>query len=233
MADQPPHDYFPLGPVEDPPFAGFCPEETRAEAFAAVFAGVFLGAHDRREIERRIRTEYDADLRMLASWLWRCRLAGRAEALAGAVTEDTCWAVSVEGLSGLISVTDEGTALRIVNLFQVQGRTAVAYSCTPVPEPPRDVPATEAREDEDRAGSLTPGDAAHAASSGRGGSGQKAAIGPPDPYMRRSHAGNGGGLFFRAVRVGRGIHRSSRGAGSAADARVAAAGSLRNPMPRQ
>lgn len=80
MPDQPPHDYIPAGPLDEPPFGGFCPDEVRAAAFAAVLAGVPLGAYDQRMIARTIELEDDNGLRWLMSLLWRCRLAGRAEA---------------------------------------------------------------------------------------------------------------------------------------------------------
>lgn len=150
MTDQPPHGYIPADPLDESPPGGFQPREVREEALAAVLAGVPLGDYDQRVIDWLCNLD-DPTARTIGSLLWRERLAGRAEALAGAATEGTCWAVWIGGMPGLTSATDEGAVRRIVNELRAQGLTAVAYSCTPVADPPRDVPATEQREDKEQA----------------------------------------------------------------------------------
>ena len=75
----PPHAYIPAGLVEAAPYLGYCPPELRQEAFAAVVEGVETGAYDRRIIAWLAQCD-DTTCRTIASLLWRCRLAGGAEA---------------------------------------------------------------------------------------------------------------------------------------------------------
>ena len=78
----PPHSYVPDGPIEAAPYLGFCPPEVRQEAFGAVLEGVELGAYDERIIAWLTQWD-DTTCRTIASLLWRCRLAGAAETVAG------------------------------------------------------------------------------------------------------------------------------------------------------
>lgn len=75
----PPHAYVPAGPVEAAPLGGCCPPEIRLEAFAAVLEGVETGAYDRRIVAWLAQLD-DPTCRTIASLMWRCRLAGVAEA---------------------------------------------------------------------------------------------------------------------------------------------------------
>jgi hypothetical protein len=75
----PPHAYIPAGPVEAAPPEGFCPPQVRQEAFSAVLEGVETGAYD-TQIVTWLAGWDDPTCRTLASLMWRCRLAGRAEA---------------------------------------------------------------------------------------------------------------------------------------------------------
>jgi len=74
-----PHAYIPDGPVEAAPYEGYCPPEVRREAFAAVLAGVEMGAYDLRILAWLTQWD-DTTCRTIASLMWRCRLAGEAEA---------------------------------------------------------------------------------------------------------------------------------------------------------
>jgi hypothetical protein len=74
----PPHVYIPAGPVEAAPYLGHCPPEVRQEALTAVLEGVEMGAYDRRIIAWLIGWD-DPTCRTIASLMWRCRLAERAE----------------------------------------------------------------------------------------------------------------------------------------------------------
>jgi hypothetical protein len=74
----PPHAYIPTGPVEAAPYLGYCPPEVRQEAFSAVLEGVELGAYD-MQIVNWLTGWDDPTCRAIASLMWRCRLAGRAE----------------------------------------------------------------------------------------------------------------------------------------------------------
>jgi hypothetical protein len=75
----PPHAYIPTGPVEAAPYLGYCPPEVRQEAFSAVLEGVETGAYD-MQIVNWLTGWDDPTCRTIASLMWRCRLAGRAEA---------------------------------------------------------------------------------------------------------------------------------------------------------
>ena len=75
----PPHAYIPAGPVEAAPYLGYCPPEVRQEAFSAVLEGVETGAYDCRIIAWLTGWD-DPTCRTIASLMWRCRLAGKAEA---------------------------------------------------------------------------------------------------------------------------------------------------------
>ena len=74
----PPHAYIPAGPVEAAPYEGYCPPEVRQEALSAVLEGVELGAYD-MQIVNWLTGWDDPTCRTIASLMWRCRLAGRAE----------------------------------------------------------------------------------------------------------------------------------------------------------
>jgi hypothetical protein len=76
----PPHAYIPTGPVEAAPYLGYCPPGVRHEAFAAVLEGVELGAYDTRIVSWLVEVGDDPTCRTIASLMWRCRLAGEAEA---------------------------------------------------------------------------------------------------------------------------------------------------------
>ena len=75
----PPHIYIPAGPLEAAPHLGYCPPEVRQEAFSAVLEGVKLGAYD-TQIVNWLTGWDDPTCRTIASLMWRCRLAGGAEA---------------------------------------------------------------------------------------------------------------------------------------------------------
>jgi hypothetical protein len=75
-----PHPYVPTGPVEAAPYLGYCPPEVRQEAFGAVLDGVELGAYDTRMVNWLVEVGDDPTCRTIASLMWRCRLAGAAEA---------------------------------------------------------------------------------------------------------------------------------------------------------
>ena len=75
----PPHAYVPAGPVEAAQYEGYCPPEVRQEAFSAVLEGVETGAYD-TQIVNWLTGWDDPTCRTIASLMWRCRLAGRAEA---------------------------------------------------------------------------------------------------------------------------------------------------------
>ena len=75
----PPHAYIPAGPVEAAPYLGFCPPEVRQEAFSAVLEDVETGAYD-TQIVNWLTGWDDPTCRTIASLMWRCRLAGGAEA---------------------------------------------------------------------------------------------------------------------------------------------------------
>jgi hypothetical protein len=75
----PPHAYIPAGPAGAAPYLGYCPPEVRQEAFAAVLEGFELGAYDTRIVNWLAGWD-DPTCRTIASLMWRCRLAGRAEA---------------------------------------------------------------------------------------------------------------------------------------------------------
>jgi len=79
MTPLPPHEYIPDGPVETAPYLGYCPSEVRQEAFRAVLEGVETGAYDRRIVAWLAQWD-DTTCRTIASLMWRCRLAGAAEA---------------------------------------------------------------------------------------------------------------------------------------------------------
>ena len=82
QADQgttPPHAYVPSGPLEAAPYLGYCPPEVRREAFSAVLEGVETGAYD-TQIVNWLTGWDDPTCRTIASLMWRCRLAGGAEA---------------------------------------------------------------------------------------------------------------------------------------------------------
>jgi len=72
------HPYIPDGPVETAPYLGYCQPETRQAAFAAVLAGVQLGAYDEHIIGWLVGGD-DPTCRTIASLMWRCRLAGAAQ----------------------------------------------------------------------------------------------------------------------------------------------------------
>jgi len=73
-----PHPYIPPGPVETVPFQGYCQPEVRQEAFAAVLAGVPMGAYDIRMVSWLVSWD-DPTCRTIASLMHRCRLAGAAQ----------------------------------------------------------------------------------------------------------------------------------------------------------
>jgi hypothetical protein len=75
----PPHAYIPAGPVEAAPYLGYRPPEVRQEAFGAVLEGVETGAYD-TQIVNWLTGWDDPTCRTIASLMWRCRLAGGAEA---------------------------------------------------------------------------------------------------------------------------------------------------------
>jgi hypothetical protein len=75
----PPHSYIPDGSIEAAPYEGYCPSEVRQEAFVAVLEGVELGAYD-TQIVNWLTGWDDPTCRTIASLMWRCRLAGGAEA---------------------------------------------------------------------------------------------------------------------------------------------------------
>src|SRR3974390_1252892 len=72
---------LPRGParLEAAPYEGYCPPEVRQEAFSAVLEDVELGAYDLRIVPWLTQWD-DTTCRTIASFLWRCRLAGGAEA---------------------------------------------------------------------------------------------------------------------------------------------------------
>jgi hypothetical protein len=76
----PPHEYIPDGPVEAAPPGGYCPPAIRQQALAAALEGVETGAYDRRTVAWLTQLD-DTTCRTIASLLWRCRLAGGAEAI--------------------------------------------------------------------------------------------------------------------------------------------------------
>jgi hypothetical protein len=78
----PPHSYIREGPIEAAPYLGFCPPEVRQEAFGAVLEGVETATYDRRIIAWLAQWD-DTTCRTIASLMWRCRLAGAAEARRG------------------------------------------------------------------------------------------------------------------------------------------------------
>jgi hypothetical protein len=75
----PPHAYIPAGPLKAAPHLGYCPPGVRQEAFSAVLEGVELSAYDTRIVNWLTGCD-DPTCRTIASLMWRCRLAGRAEA---------------------------------------------------------------------------------------------------------------------------------------------------------
>ena len=75
----PPHAYVPSGPLEAAPYLGYCPPEVRQEAFSAVLEDVETGAYD-AQILNWLTGWDDPTCRTIASLMWRCRLAGGAEA---------------------------------------------------------------------------------------------------------------------------------------------------------
>ena len=75
----PPHIYIPAGPLETAPYLGYCPPEVRQEAFSAILEGVELDACD-TQIVNWLTGWDDPTCRTIASLMWRCRLAGGAEA---------------------------------------------------------------------------------------------------------------------------------------------------------
>ena len=75
----PPHAYVPSGPLEAAPYLGYCPPEVRREAFSAVLEGVETGTYDTRIVNWLTGWD-DPTCRTIASLMWRCRLAGGAEA---------------------------------------------------------------------------------------------------------------------------------------------------------
>ena len=74
---RPPHPYIPDGPLDEAPWLGYEPPQTRSEAFAAALEGVALGSYDRRMISWLVSWD-DPTARTIASLMWRCRLAGRS-----------------------------------------------------------------------------------------------------------------------------------------------------------
>jgi len=75
----PPHAYIPAGPLEAAPYLGYRPPEVRQEAFSAVLEDVETGTYD-TQIVNWLTGWDDPTCRTLASLMWRCRLAGAAEA---------------------------------------------------------------------------------------------------------------------------------------------------------
>ena len=75
------HPYIPPGPVEAAPYQGYCQPEVRQQAFAAVLAGVQLGAYDTRMVNWLAGWD-DPTCRTIASLMHRCRLAGTAHLVA-------------------------------------------------------------------------------------------------------------------------------------------------------
>ena len=71
-----PHAYILAGPVETAPTGPFQPANIRLEAFAAVLAGIDMGAYDDR-IMAWLAGLDDTTCRTVASLLWRCRQAGQ------------------------------------------------------------------------------------------------------------------------------------------------------------
>ncbi|HEX3963826.1 MAG TPA: hypothetical protein VHZ03_45490 [Trebonia sp.] len=72
-----PHPHIPSGPVGTAPYLGYCQPGVRQEAFAAVLAGVQMGAYDTQMINWLVGWD-DPTCRTIASLMWRCRLAGAA-----------------------------------------------------------------------------------------------------------------------------------------------------------